>query len=175
MIFNEIYLKGAYLISLDKKEDDRGFFSRTFCEKEFRDMNLTDKFLQSNMSFNYTKGTLRGLHYQITPYEEDKLVMCIKGSIFDVIVDLRKNSETYGKHYYAILSESNYLSLYIPKGFAHGYQTLENDSTVLYQVSQVYNLESSRELRYNSQKLNISWPLDITSISEKDKNAPIFE
>lgn len=175
MIFKETSLKGAYIIELNQLEDERGFFSRTFCQDEFKKYNLEYNIAQCNISFNKLKGTLRGMHYQVTPYEEAKLVRCIRGSIYDVIIDIRKDSETYLKWISVELSENNYLSLYIPKGFAHGFQTLEDNTDVFYQMYQMYQPNSASGIRYNDTIFNIKWPLEITSISDRDKNYDFFE
>jgi len=168
MVFQKIGLKGAYLIDLEKNEDERGFFARSFCEKEFEAHNLKLPIRQSNISYNKKKGTLRGMHYKIAPYEEIKLVSCVRGAIYDVIIDLRLDSSTYCKWFTVELSAKNYTSLYIPEGFAHGFQTLTDDTVVLYQMSEVYHPESEQGVRWDDHAFGIKWPLSVKIISEKD-------
>lgn len=175
MIFTETKLKGAFLIEVQKFEDDRGFFGRTFCQKEFQKYGLNPNVSQANVSYNKKKGTLRGMHYQAAPYEEVKFVRCTRGSIRDVIIDLRPDSPTYKQWTYADLSADNYLMLYVPEGFAHGFQTLEDETEVIYQVSQFYTPGSERGIRYNDPVFKIEWPLAVQVISEKDGNWPDFQ
>lgn len=170
MIFTKTKLDGAYVIDIEKKEDDRGFFARTFCADEFLENGLSINFVQANTSFNNKKGTIRGMHFQKSPYEEDKLVRCTKGSVFDVIIDLRKNSPTYKQWFGAELSEGNRRALFVPKGFAHGYLTLEDNSEVTYLVTQFYNPNADSGVRFNDPVFAINWPIEPTVISEKDKN-----
>lgn len=170
MKFYETNLKGAYIIEYKKLEDERGFFARTFCKKEFEKYNLETEFVQCNISYNKTKGTLRGMHYQSKPFEEDKIVTCIKGSIRDVIIDLREKSVTYGKWFGIDLNSQDYKSLYVPKGFAHGFLTLEDNTEVFYQMSEFYNSDSSTGLRYNDPYFGIDWKYDIKIVSDKDKS-----
>jgi dTDP-4-dehydrorhamnose 3,5-epimerase len=175
MIFTPTKLKGAYIIDIEKREDERGFFARTFCTNEFASAGLENKFVQSNMSFNYKKGTLRGMHFQKAPYEEDKLVRCTKGALFDVIIDLRKNSPSFKEWVGVELTEENRKALFVPKGFAHGYITLEDNTEINYMVTQFYTQEADSGVRYDDPAFVIEWPAEITSISEKDKNHPDFE
>ncbi len=168
MIFTETKLSGAYIIEPEKIEDSRGFFSRVWDKKVFEEKGLDSKILQSSISFNKKRGTLRGMHYQLEPYEESKLVKCIKGRIFDVIVDLRKNSKTFKNWISVELSESNHKILYIPKGFAHGFQTLEDNSEVHYDIMQIFSQEHSRGFRFNDDIFRIKWPLEVSAISQKD-------
>jgi dTDP-4-dehydrorhamnose 3,5-epimerase len=170
MIFSETSLTGAYVIEIEKIEDERGFFARTMDIKKNEEIGLDSNIIQSSISFNIKKGTIRGMHYQIEPYEEVKFVRCTKGKVFDVIVDLRKDSETYKKWISVELSESNHKILYIPKGFAHGFQTLEDNSEVLYEITQTFNPEYSRGFRFDNDAYKIKWPLDVSSISKKDKD-----
>ena len=170
MIFSETKLSGAYVVEIEKIEDQRGFFVRTFDKKEFSKKGLDSEFVQSSISQNKKKGTIRGMHYQGKPYEENKIVRCTKGSIFDVIIDLRSNSKTYKEWFSIELNADNYKILYIPKGFAHGFQTLENNTEVYYEITEVYDKKSSRGIRWNDPTFNINWPLDISLISEKDNN-----
>ncbi|MGH8067552.1 MAG: dTDP-4-dehydrorhamnose 3,5-epimerase [Candidatus Entotheonellia bacterium] len=174
MIFKELSLSGAYLVMLDKHVDSRGFFARTWCQQEFEQHSLVARIVQSNMSFNKHKGTLRGMHYQIAPYEETKLIRCTSGSIYDVIIDLRPDSPTYRQWVGVTLSAKAHPMLYVPAGFAHGFQTLEDDSEVSYQVSQFYAPEYERGLRYNDPAFDIKWPLDITVMSTKDQGWPDY-
>ena len=174
MIFKETKLKGAYIIEMEKLEDERGFFARTWDKEEFIKHGLNTKVAQCSISYNKTKGMLRGIHYQVKPYSECKLVRCTAGKIFDVIVDLRTDSETFRKWFGVELSEENHKMLYIPDGFAHGFQTLEDDSEVIYQISEFYNKEAERGIRWDDPTLAIKWPLETTIISERDKNFPLF-
>jgi dTDP-4-dehydrorhamnose 3,5-epimerase len=172
MNFIETKLNGAYVIEPEKLEDDRGFFSRIWDKKMFKEKDLDSEILQSSISFNKKRGTLRGMHYQIKPYEESKLVRCTRGKIYDVIVDLRKYSKTFKKWDSVELSASNHKILYIPKGFAHGFQTLEDDSEVNYEMFQIFSPNHSRGFRWNDSTIKINWPLEITKISQKDS---VFE
>ena len=174
MIFSETRLPGSYVVEIEKIEDERGFFTRTFDKNEFIKMKLDSEFIQSSISQNKKKGTIRGMHYQTEPYEESKIVRCVKGKIFDVIIDLRLNSKTFKEWLFVELSEDNYKMLYIPKGFAHGFQTLENNTEVYYEITEVYDKKSSRGIRWNDPTFNINWPLDISLISEKDNNCDFF-
>jgi dTDP-4-dehydrorhamnose 3,5-epimerase len=144
MIFSETILKGAYLIQPQKLEDERGFFARVWCRKEFEAQVLSTALVQCNVSFNALKGTLRGMHFQVSPHEEAKLVRCTMGAIYDVIIDLRKHSPTYLLHFGEVLSAENRNMLYIPEGFAHGFITLEDRTEVFYQMSSFYNAESAK-------------------------------
>jgi dTDP-4-dehydrorhamnose 3,5-epimerase len=168
VIFKETKLKGAYVIEIEPIEDDRGFFARTFCQKEFEQLGLNLCIAQCNISINRKKGTLRGMHYQAAPHEEAKLVSCTKGSINDVIIDLRLGSLTYGRWISVELSAENRKMLYIPKGFAHGFQTLEDDTEIFYQMSEFYHPESARGVRWDDPAFGIEWPLEEKVISEKD-------
>ncbi|MFC1643524.1 dTDP-4-dehydrorhamnose 3,5-epimerase [Chlamydiota bacterium] len=172
MKFTETKLKGAYTIEPELLEDERGFFARSFCLKEFEEHGLNPRIVQSNISFNRKKGTLRGMHYQTSPYEEVKLVSCPEGTIYDVIVDLRKDSPTYSKWVSVELSSENHKMLYIPQSFAHGFQTLEDSTTVFYQMSEFYHPESSKGIRWDDPLFKIKWPLREQIISEKDLTYP---
>ncbi len=174
MIFSETRLPGAYVIEIEKIEDERGFFARTWDRDEFSKMELNSEFVQSSISINNKKGTLRGMHYQIEPYEESKIVTCTKGKIFDAIIDLRENSKTFKKWISVELSSSNHKILYIPKGFAHGFQTLEDNTEVHYDITQVYKSEYARGIRWNDPTFNIKWPLEVTTISNKDQGFIYF-
>lgn len=170
MIFIETKLKGAYIVEIEPKEDERGFFARNFCQKEFKEYGLDANIVQCNFSYNKRKGTLRGMHYQVSPYEEVKLVCCLKGSIYDVIIDLRVNSPTYCQWTAVELTSENYKTLYVSKGFAHGFQTLENDTIVYYQMSEFYHPECARGVRWNDRAFGIKWPKDERIISARDEN-----
>jgi dTDP-4-dehydrorhamnose 3,5-epimerase len=174
MFFSEIKLKGAYVIDIDKHVDQRGFFARTWCMNEFAEHNLNTTVVQTNIGFSPLKGTLRGLHYQKAPYEEAKLVRCTSGSLYDVILDLRKDSPTFGQWFGLELSSKNHKMLYVPEGFAHGYLTLEEDTELFYQTSQFYDRDSARGVRYNDPAFHIKWPISIQLISENDLNWPDY-
>jgi dTDP-4-dehydrorhamnose 3,5-epimerase len=168
MIFNETNFSGVYTIEPEKLEDERGFFARIWDNKVFEEKGLDSKILQSSISFNKKKGTLRGMHFQYGPFKESKMVRCTKGKIYDVIVDLRKDSKTFKKWFSIELSESNHKILYIPKGFAHGFQTLEDNTEVYYQISEFYNPAYSNGIRWDDPVFGIKWPLNNPIISEKD-------
>lgn len=169
MIFVEAPLRGAYIIELDKHEDERGFFARSWCVEEFRSNGLDSRLVQCNVSFNKKKGTLRGLHYQRPPYAETKLVRCTRGSLYDIIVDLRAESPTFLQWFGVELTATNYRMLYIPKRFAHGFQTLEDESEIFYQMSEFYSPEAARGIRWNDPRLQIIWPEADRTISKKDR------
>jgi dTDP-4-dehydrorhamnose 3,5-epimerase len=168
-------LPGAYVIELERKEDFRGYFARTFCEKEFASLGLETRIAQCSVSFNQRKGTLRGMHYQVAPFEEVKVVRCIRGTIYDVIIDLRRNSPTFKKYFAVELNERNGNSLYVPAGFAHGFQTLADESEVFYQMSQLYSAGHARGVRWNDPAFAIPWPRDTRTILERDQNYADFE
>lgn len=175
MIFTKTTLKDAYIIELEKLEDERGFFARAWCQKEFEKHGLDSQLVQANISFNYKKGTLRGMHYQVAPYEETKLVRCIRGAIYDLIIDLRPESPTYKQSFGVELTPENRLMFCVPKGFAHGYLTLEDNTEVLYQVSQFYAPGAEQGIRWMDPEFNLKWPLsENLLISEKDRNWPDF-
>ena len=175
MIFTKTKLKGAFIIEIEKSEDDRGFFARAFCEKEFEAHGLTFNPVQANIAFSKTKGILRGMHYQIAPYEEAKLIRCIKGAIYDVIIDLRPDSPTYRQWIGVELRADNYKMFYMPEGFAHGYQALMDNTEVFYQVSQFYSPESERGMRWDDPAFGIKWPeIDNCIVSTKDKSLPNY-
>jgi dTDP-4-dehydrorhamnose 3,5-epimerase len=162
-------LEGAFAVELERIEDERGFFARAFCQEEFRARGLDPVVAQCNLSFNRRRGTLRGLHYQDKPHEEAKLVRCTRGAIWDVIVDLRENSATRHRWHAAELSAENCRALYVPRGFAHGFQTLADHSEVLYQMSEFYHPESARGLRWDDPAFGISWPLPDPILSPRDR------
>jgi dTDP-4-dehydrorhamnose 3,5-epimerase len=173
LIFNETRLAGAFVIDLERKEDERGFFARTFCEREFFSHGLESRFVQCSVSFNARKGTLRGLHYQVPPHEEAKLVRCTNGAIYDVIVDLRPTSATYGQWIAVELSADNRRMLYVPKGFVHGFQTLCDGVELFYQMSEFFHPDSNLGIRWDDPKLAIRWPLPDPLISARDRALPI--
>ncbi len=174
MIFTETRLKDVYIIELEKREDQRGFFARAWCQREFEEHGLVAQVVQTNVSYNIYKGTLRGMHYQIAPHSETKLVRCTQGAIYDVVIDLRPGSPTFKQWFGVELTSQNYRMLYVPEGFAHGFQTLEDHAEVTYQVSQFYTPGAERGVRYNDPAFGIEWPLEIKSISDKDKNWPNY-
>jgi dTDP-4-dehydrorhamnose 3,5-epimerase len=173
LIFRATKLEGAFLIEPERKEDERGYFARTFCEREFAGHGLRSRFVQCNTSFNRRKGTLRGMHFQTAPHEEAKLVSCTRGAIYDVIIDLREGSPTYGKHAGETLSAYNGKMFYIPEGFAHGFQTLEDETEVFYQMSQFYHPESARGVRWNDPAFQIEWPPAERIIIARDQEYPL--
>jgi dTDP-4-dehydrorhamnose 3,5-epimerase len=175
MIFTETKLDGAFLIDIEERTDERGFFARSWCQKEFEQHGLVPRVVQANISFNHKKGTVRGMHYQASPYEETKLVRCTRGAIYDVIVDLRKGSPTYCQWISAELTADNRRMLFVPEGYAHGFQTLTDATEVCYQVSQFYTPGAERGARFNDPAFGIRWPLDVTVISEKDANWADFQ
>lgn len=176
MIFKETGLKGAYIIELEKLEDERGFFARSFCQREFQEHGLNTRIAQCNVSYNKKKGTLRGMHYQAKPFEEDKLVSCIRGTIYDVIIDLRPNSTTYGNWFASELRADSYKIIYIPKGFAHGFQTVDDDTIVYYQMSEFYVPEYAQGVRWDDPAFGIKWPYATPAIvSEKDSSYEDFK
>ena len=174
LIFTEIQLSGAFLVEPQRHEDERGFFARSWCKREFKKHGLNSELVQCNISFNLKKGTLRGMHYQEPPHEETKLVRCTKGAIYDVIIDLRADSQTFRKWFSIELTEENRKVLYIPEGFAHGFLTLKENTEVFYQMSEFYAPGHAKGVRWNDSAFGIAWPEEITMISEKDKQYPDF-
>jgi dTDP-4-dehydrorhamnose 3,5-epimerase len=169
MIFHETKLPGVFLLPLEAMEDERGFFARTFCQREFAGQGLAATMVQANVSYNRLRGTLRGMHYQAEPYGEAKLIRCTSGAIFDVVIDLRPESPTY-MHWLDIeLAARDRRLLYIPEGCAHGFQTLVGDTEVFYQMSQFYVPEAVRGVRYNDPLFGIAWPLPVEAISNRDR------
>ena len=175
MIFTETRLQGAVVVDLEPIADGRGFFARSWCRKEFEKNGLNTDLAQCNLSFNHRKGTVRGMHFQLAPYREVKLVRCIRGAIYDVIIDLRKDSVTFKSWIGVELSADNRTMLYVPEGFAHGYQTLVDNSEVFYQTTQFYHPDAERGCRWNDPAFGIQWPLEVTQISHKDTNYPDIE
>lgn len=174
MIFTKTKLHDAYVIDLEKIEDTRGFFARGWCQREFEEHGVTPRFVQANISYNKVKGTLRGLHYQAEPYGEAKLIRCIRGALYDVIIDVRPTSPTYKQWLGVELSADNYRMLYVPESFAHGFITLADHTEAIYQVSQFYTPQAERGLRYNDPTFAIEWPIEVRVISEKDRNWPDY-
>ena len=170
MKFTELTLKGAYVAELEPFEDQRGMFSRIFCENEFKEISHSKKLVQINHSLTNKKGAVRGMHYQNPPMAEIKIVKCIRGAVFDVIIDFRRGSDTLLEWHGETLSIENKRMIYIPEGFAHGFQTLEKNCELLYFHTEFYSPEYEGAIRFDDPKIGIKWPLDITEISEKDKN-----
>jgi len=169
MIFHQTALIGAYIIDVEKIPDERGFFARSWSKQEFAEHGLDPDLAQCNVSFNLKKGTLRGMHYQIPPFAESKLVRCTRGRIYDVIVDIRPRSPSFLKWLGVELSEENHKTLFVPKGFAHGFQTLTDNSEVFYQMSTVYSPDHARGFRWDSNNIDIAWLTEITSMSDRDR------
>jgi dTDP-4-dehydrorhamnose 3,5-epimerase len=169
VIFTETEIPGAFVIELFKVEDERGFFARSWCQREFEEHGLNPRIVQCNISFNKERGTIRGMHYQEAPHEEARLVRCTSGAIYDVIVDLRPASPAYLRHFATVLTAKNRKLLYVPEGFAHGFQTLEDNTEVFYQMSEYYHAGSARGVRWNDPALGIRWPEPVRVISEKDR------
>lgn len=175
MTFKETRLKGAYTIEIEPLQDERGFFARTFCQKEFEEHGLNSSVVQCDISYNKKKGTLRGMHYQASPYGEAKLVSCTRGAIYDVIIDMRPQSATFKQWAAVELTAKNKKMLYIPEGFAHGFQTLEGDTEVFYQMSEFYHPEAARGVRWDDPAFGIEWPPTETRIiSPKDRSYPEY-
>ena len=166
---------GLYVIRHKILQDDRGLFSRLFCKNEFLEIGFNKEFVQSNFSFNLKKGTIRGMHFQIPPYTETKLIRCIQGEVYDVAVDLREGSQTYLNYFGIELTSLNMHSVLIPEGFAHGFQTLQDNSALLYQHTQFYTPESDSGIRFDDPILNINWKLPTTMISDKDKSYKLID
>lgn len=172
MIFKETSLKDAFTVQIEKIADNRGYFATTFAIPDFEAHGLNAQIRQTSSSFNNTRGTVRGMHFQLVPYAETKLVRCVKGAIYDVIVDLRPSSPTYKKWQGFELSEENMLMYYIPEGFAHGYQTLTDNAEVSYMLGQIYSPQHARGVRHDDSEIGIKWPLPLTVISERDAALP---
>jgi len=167
-------LAGAFVVEIERLEDDRGFFGRSFCQEEFRAHGLSPVVAQCNVSWNRRRGTLRGLHFQASPHAEAKLVRCTRGVIWDVIVDLREGSPTRLRWHALELNAENRLALYVPEGFAHGFQTLADDSEVLYQMSEAHHPNLARGVRWDDPALAIKWPLSVPILSERDRSYPLL-
>ena len=175
MKFTETVLKGSYIIDLEPIVDERGWFVRTFCKDEFLRIGHTAEWVQLNHSFTKKKGTIRGMHFQLSPFAEIKLVRCISGAVFDVIIDLRKSSSTFLQWFGVELSAENKKMIYIPEGFAHGFQTLSGDCELLYHHSALYTPGFEGGIRYNDKLVNINWPKKVTEISKRDKQHPLLD
>jgi dTDP-4-dehydrorhamnose 3,5-epimerase len=169
VIFTETGLPGAYVVGVKRIEDDRGFFARGWCRREFEEAGLNPNLVQVNLARSHRKGTLRGLHYQVAPHAEAKLARCTKGAIYDVLVDLRPDSPTFKRWFGIELTDDNHQMLYVPEGFAHGYQTLTDGAEMLYQTSQFYAAPSARGVRYDDPAFGIAWPLPVSVISDADR------
>ena len=174
MIFTPTPLPGAIIVEPEPHEDARGLFARTWCRQEFEAHGLETRLAQCSTSFNKRKGTLRGMHYQAAPMAETKLVRCTRGAIFDVIIDLRPDSPTFTRHVAVTLTAENRTALYVPVGFAHGFQTLADDTEVFYQISELYSAEHARGVRWNDPAFAIAWPEDERIITERDRTYPDF-
>jgi dTDP-4-dehydrorhamnose 3,5-epimerase len=174
MIIKETKLKDAFTVDLEKREDERGFFARSFCLQELKKHGIDYQIVQANISYNKLGNTLRGLHYQSEPYGEVKMVRCTKGAIYDVILDVRKNSPTYKQWIGLELNETNYRMLIVPAGFAHGFITLQDDTVVNYMVSEFYTPGAEKGIRWNDPEFRIDWPAEVQIISEKDQNWPDY-
>jgi dTDP-4-dehydrorhamnose 3,5-epimerase len=175
LIFTETNLKGAFIIDLERREDSRGFFARAFCQNEFKTHGLKPTIAQANIAHNIKKGTVRGMHFQFPPAAESKLVRCTRGAILDIIVDLRPESETYLQHVGVELNEDNQRALYVPERFAHGYQTLRDNTDTSYQVGEFYTPNAEGGLMFNDPRLRLEWPLLVTVISDKDQKFELLD
>lgn len=174
MKFLETPLQGVYLIELEPAYDDRGFFARTWCKEEFQKHGLNPNLAQCSLSFNKKKGTLRGMHYQCEPHQEAKLVRCCSGAIHDVVLDLRRGSPTFGKWFASELNAGNHKMLYVPEGCAHGFQSLQDESTIFYQISEAYHPKSARGIRWNDPLFAIKWPIDAPMLADRDRSFPDY-
>ena len=172
MILTETPLRGAFVIEPEPLADTRGLFARTWCRREFEARGLETRIAQCSTSFNRRKGTLRGMHYQQPPFAETKIVRCTRGSMYDVIIDLRSDSSTFARHFAVVLTAENRKMLYVPTGFAHGFQTLEDDTEIFYQMSEFYSAEHARGVRWNDPVFGIRWPDDDRTIEDRDRNYP---
>jgi dTDP-4-dehydrorhamnose 3,5-epimerase len=174
MRFYETNLRGAFVIELERLQDERGFFARSWCQREFQNHGLNSNVVQCNISYNKERGTVRGMHYQVAPYGEAKLVRCTRGAIYDVIIDLRPDSDTYLSWFDIALTDENRKMLYIPEQFAHGFQTLVDEVEVFYQMSEFYAPECARGFRWDDPTFAIHWPIPVSVISPKDKSYKDF-
>jgi dTDP-4-dehydrorhamnose 3,5-epimerase len=174
VIFCESKLRGVFEIRLERKCDERGFFARSWCRHEFEWHGLNPELAQCNISFNTRKGTLRGIHYQVVPYEEVKLVRCTQGEVYDVVIDLRPCSPTFKQWVGITLTAAERNMIYVPAGYGHGFLTLQDETEVFYQMSELYNPESARGVRWDDRQFGIAWPIPVTSISERDRTYPDF-
>lgn len=174
MKFTQTALAGCYIVDIQQLGDDRGFFARAWCAREFEAHGLSGAIRQANLSYNTSRGTLRGMHYQAMPHGEAKAVRCVRGAIYDVVVDLRPDSRTYRQWIAVELTAENRRMLYVPERFAHGFQTLQHETEVYYLVSEFYTPEAERGVRFNDPSFGIEWPLEVSAISDKDANWPDF-
>ena len=175
MEFIASHIDGLYTVLLKKLEDDRGLFARTYCKNEFKKIGFDKEFVQYNHSFNKLKGTIRGMHFQQMPFAETKLIRCVQGAVYDVAVDIRKNSPTYLQWFGAELTAENIVSVLIPEGFAHGFQTLKNNSALIYHHTAFYTPQADAGIRFDDVAININWKLPAVNISDKDKNYPLID
>jgi dTDP-4-dehydrorhamnose 3,5-epimerase len=175
MIFQETTLEGAFIVELEKNEDHRGFFARAFCSREFAQRGLSPRVVQANISFSAKKGTLRGMHYQVRPASEPKFIRCVRGAIWDVVIDMRPDSPTYLQHIGIELSADNRRAIFVPDIFAHGNQALTDNVELLYLVGEFYAPGCERGVRYDDPGLGIQWPLPVTVLSEKDATWPLLD
>lgn len=167
-------LRGAFIVELEEREDERGFFARSWCEEEFHAHGLAPVIAQCNVAFNRRKGTLRGMHFSAPPFEEAKLVRCTAGALYDVIIDLRPGSPTFKQYAGELLTAGNHRSVYVPEGFAHGFQTLEDNTEIFYQMSRAYSPEHARGVRYNDPAFGIEWKTGVSVILDRDRDYPDF-
>jgi dTDP-4-dehydrorhamnose 3,5-epimerase len=174
MTFTPTPLAGSFVIDLSPFKDGRGWFARTYCKNEFKQIGHEKEWVQLNHSATFMRGTVRGMHYQLPPYEEIKLVRCISGAVYDVIIDLREGSSTFLQWHASELSQQNKKMLYIPEGFAHGFQALTDDCELIYHHTQFYTPQAETGIRYNDPVVNIRWPIEVTEISEKDAQHPLL-
>jgi dTDP-4-dehydrorhamnose 3,5-epimerase len=175
MLFTETRLKGAFIVDIELHGDERGFFARSWCENEFKEHGLNPRVVQCNISFNKKRGTLRGMHYQVSPFAEAKLVRCTKGAICDVIIDLRAESPTFMQWFKVELTEENRRSIFIPTGLAHGFQTMQDNSEVFYQMTEFFHPECARGVRWNDPLFGVNWPIETKIISQRDQEYPDFK
>lgn len=175
MIFIESPLPGAFLVELDKRSDERGFFARLYCEREFAAKGLVTRFAQANDSLSVQRGTLRGMHYQLPPYAETKLIRCVRGALYDVILDVREGSATFGRSFGAELTAENRRMMYVPKGFAHGFVTLEASTEAIYLVDEFYAPTHERGIRWDDPAFGLAWPVQPVVLSDKDRSHRLFD
>lgn len=175
MTLTETNLAGVFIIDIEPITDERGFFARTFCKREFEEKGLVSEFVQCSVSYNKTKGTLRGMHYQVAPHKETKIVSCMRGAIYDVVLDLRRESNTFKQWLAVELTGVNHRSLYIPEGIAHGFLTLQDNTEVYYQISEFYYPALSKGVRWNDLAFGIEWPSEADNISPRDLTFPLYE
>ncbi len=175
MEFEPLTIGGAYVVKSIRHDDDRGYFARAWCQREFESAGQTVSFVQTSLSFNHKAGTVRGMHYQLEPYSEVKLVRCIRGRMLDVVLDLRPESPTYREHISVELDSDGRRAVLVPKGCAHGFMTLEDDTEVLYMISEFYNPDASAGVRWNDPAFSIKWPREISTIATRDAEYPDYE